>query len=461
MPAEHYDAIVIGAGQSGGPLTGELTAQGLKTALIERSKLGGTCVNWGCTPTKTMIASARVAHLAQRAADYGVRTGPVSTDLTVVRQRKRDIVDMFHGGSSDAIHSTEGLDVLMGEARFVDFRTLSVSINDGTSRELTAERIFINTGTEPVVPEIDGIDRVPYLTSTSIMELDEVPEHLIIVGGGYIGLEFGQMFRRFGSQVTIVNRSERLASREEPEISEEVLNVFQSESINVLLKTSVDAVESTSNGVCARFQQDGTQRDITGSHLLLAAGRRPSTTTLAPDVAGIKTDDRGYILTNDRLETSVDGIWAMGDVKGGPAFTHISYDDFRVLRQNLFGGGKASLKDRITPYVIFIDPELGRVGISEREAREAGYDVQTAQMPMSSVARALETDETRGAMKAVIDAESGNILGATVFGVRGGEMISLIQLAMMTGTPYTTLRDAPFAHPTVAESMNNLFSHVE
>ena len=463
MTAQHYDAIVIGAGQSGGPLTGDLTANGYKTALVERSRLGGTCVNWGCTPTKTMVGSARVAHMARRAADYGVHTGNVTVDLETVRQRKRDIVTMFHDGSSNAIHSTENLDVYMGSARFIDRQTIEVELNDGGTRQLTAERIFINTGTEPVVPDVPGLDSTPYLTSTSIMELGKVPDHLIIIGGGYIGLEFGQMFRRFGAEVTIVNRGDRLVSREEPEISEAVQEILEADGIQVLLDSSLESVSGTEGSIRASISRKGQTQshDLSGSHILIAAGRTPSTADLDLGKAGVETDDRGAVVVNGRLETSTPGIWAIGDVKGGPAFTHISFDDGRILKQNLFGDGDGSIDGRVVPYVVFIDPELARVGLSEQEARQQGYEVSVASMPMTSVARALETDETRGLMKAVIDAQTSQILGATVLGIAGGEIMSIIHLAMLTGTPYQTLRDAPFAHPTVAEALNNLFSQVE
>jgi pyruvate/2-oxoglutarate dehydrogenase complex dihydrolipoamide dehydrogenase (E3) component len=462
VPAEHYDAIVIGAGQSGGPLTSALTANGMKTALIERAKVGGSCVNWGCTPTKTMVGSARVAHLVSRAADYGVNAGNVDVDLAIVRQRKRDIVDMFHGGTKDAIESTNGLDLIKGEATFTGEKQIRVSLTGGGTRDLAAEKIFINTGLEPSIPPIDGLDDVPYLTSSSIMELGEVPEHLIIAGGGYIGLEFGQMFRRFGAQITILGRSDRLLSREDPDVSEELRNVLEEEGIVVHTNTSLQAVGCDGNGrIKATADRKGRELNITGSHLLMATGRKPAARVLDIEKTGIELDEDGFIPVNDRLETSVPGIWAIGDVKGGPAFTHISYDDYRILTENLFDEGGASIKDRIPSYVVFIDPELARVGMNELEAKEAGHDIQTASITMDSVARALETDETRGMMKAVIDAKTGRILGATIFGISGGEIMSILQLAMITGTPYTTLRDAPFAHPTVAESLNNLFSNVE
>jgi pyruvate/2-oxoglutarate dehydrogenase complex dihydrolipoamide dehydrogenase (E3) component len=462
LPAEHYDAIVIGAGQSGGPLTSALTDHGLKTALIERSKVGGSCVNWGCTPTKTMIGSARVAHMVSRAADYGVNAGQASVDLSVVRRRKRDIVDMFHNGTLDAIESTEGLDLIRGEAAFTGDKTLSVQLHDGGTRELIADRIFINTGTETVIPPIDGLDDVGYLTSTSIMELDTVPQHLIVLGGGYIGLEFSQMFRRFGADVTIINRGERLVSLEDPEISEEVRKILEDDGLTVFLRSTMSKVrQSESAEITATVSTPDGDIEISGSHLLIATGRRPSTEALSLEKTGIELDEKGFIPVNCRLETQVPGIWAIGDVKGGPAFTHISYDDYRIVTENLFGDGEASIEHRVVPYVVFIDPELARVGINEQAARDAGYNIKVASMPMTSVARALETDETRGLMRAVIDGDTDKILGATIFGIRGGEIMSIIQLAMITGTPYTTLRDAPFAHPTVAEALNNLFSQVE
>ena len=462
MAVEQYDAIVIGAGQSGGPLTSALTANGLRTALIERSKVGGTCVNWGCTPTKTMIASADVAHAVDRARDYGVNVDSYGVELSVVRGRKRDVVDMFHDGSRGALESTDGLDILMGEATFTGPKTVTVALNQGGTRELTAEKIFINTGTETAIPPVDGIEDVPYLTSTSIMELDEVPEHLIVVGGGYIGLEFAQMFRRFGAAVSIVQRGPQLLRSEDPDIADEVYKVLVNEGIGVHLNASLESVSGSASGeVSARVIGENGEFHLPGSHILIATGRRPSTRALSPENAGIEVDERGFVPVNGRLETNVPGVWAMGDVNGGAAFTHISYDDYRILTNNLFGDGNATADGRVVPWVVFIDPELARVGMNEKEAMEAGLTVRTASMPMEGVARAIESDKTEGVMKAVIDAESDRILGATVFGMRGGEVMSILQLAIITRTPYTVLRDAPFAHPTVAESLNNLFSSVE
>jgi pyruvate/2-oxoglutarate dehydrogenase complex dihydrolipoamide dehydrogenase (E3) component len=455
---EGYDAIVIGSGQAGTPLSRTLAQAGWKTALIEREHVGGTCVNEGCAPTKTMVASARVAYLSRRAADYGVHTGPVSVDMAKVRERKRAIVDSFRNGSQRRVESTEGLDLLMGEASFIGPKSVEVRMNSGETRLLTADKIFINTGARPRKPSLPGLDSVAYLDSTSIMELDEVPEHLLVVGGGYVGLEFGQMFRRFGSQVTIVQRRGQLLPREDPDVAEEIANILRQDGIELLLETHPLRVEETSDGpIRLVVRTPEGERTLTGSHLLLAAGRVPNTERLNLAAAEIETDKRGFIPVNERLETNVPGIYALGDVKGGPAFTHISYDDFRIMHSNLLEGGKATTHGRLVPYTVFIDPQLGRVGLSELAARAEGRNIRVAKMPMSYVSRALEVDETRGFMKAVVDADSGQILGAAVLGIEGGEIMGVLQMAMMGQVPYTVLRDAVFAHPTLAESLNNLF----
>lgn len=460
MAATHYDAIVIGAGQAGGPLSTALARSGRKTALIERVHVGGTCINEGCTPTKTMVASGRVAYLAKRGADYGVETGPVTVDMSIVRKRKRDIVESFRGGSERRIKSTEGLDLLMGEARFTAPHTLEVFLNDGEVRELTADMIFINVGDRPA--KLAGLEHIPTLDSTSIMELDVVPQHLLVLGGGYIGLEFGQMFRRFGSQVTIIQRGAQLLSREDDDVAEAVGDILREDGIEVLLKTTLlHAEQQGDDSIQLTVLTPQGERILTGSHVLAASGRVPNSDWLNVAAAGLKTDKQGKIVVNDRLETNVPGIYALGDVKGGPAFTHISYDDFRIIRTNLIEGGDASIKNRLVPYTVFIDPQLGRVGLSETEARAQGRNIKVAKMPMSYVARALEVDEPRGFMKAVVDAESGQILGCAVLGIEGGEIMSQLQIAMMGKLPYTVLRDAVFAHPTLAESLNNLFSTLD
>jgi pyruvate/2-oxoglutarate dehydrogenase complex dihydrolipoamide dehydrogenase (E3) component len=458
----HYDAIVIGAGQAGGPLSTTLARAGWKTALIEREHVGGTCINEGCTPTKTMVASGRVAYLARRGADYGVQTGPVTIDMTKVRQRKRDIVESFRNSGQRRIETTDGVDLLMGEASFTGPQTLELRLNNGEMRQLTASTILINAGARPAKPSITGVEAVATLNSTSIMELDEVPEHLLVVGGGYIGMEFGQLFRRFGSQVTVIQRGAGLLAREDPDVAEEVANIMREDGLEVLLETKPVSVEQSSTGVISlSVQTKMGARILNGSHLLLAAGRVPNTDWLNLDAAGIQMDKRGFIQVNERLETNVPGIYALGDVKGGPAFTHISYDDFRIIRTNLLEKGNATIHDRLVPYTVFVDPQLGRIGLSETEARTQGRNFKVAKMPMNYVARALEMDESRGFMKAVVDADTNQILGAAVLGIEGGEIMAILEVAMIGKVPYTVLRDGVFAHPTLAESLNNLFSQFD
>jgi pyruvate/2-oxoglutarate dehydrogenase complex dihydrolipoamide dehydrogenase (E3) component len=460
-PTQHYDSVVIGAGQGGIPLARALAQAGRKTALVEREHVGGTCINEGCTPTKTMVASAKVAYFDRRSTDYGVQNGPVSVDMVKVRQRKRDIVESFRGGSERRIESTEGLDLLMGEARFTGPKELEVRLNRGETLQLTADNIFINVGARPATPPIEGLDSVPTLNSTSIMELDEVPEHLLVLGGGYVGLEFAQMFRRFGSEVTVVQRGKQLLTREDTDVAEAVAEVLREDGIEVLLETQAQRAEQSDGKIQLTVSTPDGERVLESSHLLVAVGRPPNTDLLNLDAAGIETDKRDFVKANERLETNVPGIYALGDVKGGPAFTHISYDDFRIIRTNLLEGGDASIADRLVPYTVFIDPQLGRVGMSEQEAREQGYNIRVARMPMSHVTRALEVDEPRGMMKAVVDVDTGQILGCAVLGIEGGEIMAMLQIAMMGKVPYTVLREGVFAHPTLAESLNNLFATID
>ncbi|HUF34423.1 MAG TPA: mercuric reductase, partial [Gemmatimonadales bacterium] len=436
---EQVDAVIIGAGQGGGPLATALAGAGRRTVLIERAHVGGTCINVGCTPTKTMVASARVAYLARRGADYGVETGGVRVDLGRVRERKRAIVESFRGGSERRIVGTAGLELVYGEARFTGPRNVAVN-----GRTLEAGLVFINTGGRPADPDVEGLDRVGPLDSTSIMELDQVPRHLLVLGGGYIGLEFAQMFRRFGSEVTVVQRGKQLLPLEDEDIAAAVLEVLREDGIDVLLESQARCAGPVERGGGVRLavRTPAGERTLEGSHVLLAAGRVPNTDRLGLDAAGIAADAKGYVRVNERLETNVPGVYALGDVKGGPAFTHISYDDFRIIRTNLLQGGDATTTGRLVPYTVFMDPQLGRIGLSEREARKQGRAYRVARLPMSSVARALEMDESRGLMQVLVDPDTRRILGAAVLGIEGGEIMAMLQLAMMGNLPYDTLRDA-------------------
>jgi len=457
---DSYDAIILGTGQAGKPLAGALASAGWRVAVVERDRVGGTCVISGCTPTKTMVASARVAHLARRAAEYGVRTGEVSVDLEVVRERKRRIVDAWSESSRKGLERHDTVELIAGEGAFRSPREVEVRLKDGGRRLLTAPRIFVNTGTRTATPEIPGLHEVEFLDSTSIMELTEVPEHLVVLGGGFIGLEFGQMFRRFGGQVTILEAGERLLPREDDDVAAALLEILRDDGITIQLGAEVSSVAPTGAGIGVEVELRGDAGEgerLAGSHLLVATGRTPATGALNPHAAGLSVTGRGFLEVNDRLETNVPGIYALGDVNGGPPFTHVAYDDYRVVRDNLLGGGGGTRAARMVPYTLFTDPQLGRVGLTERQARERGLPVRVATLPMSRVARAVETDETRGLMKAVVHASSRRILGAAILGVEGGEVMSVLQVAMMGDLPYTALRDGVFAHPTLAESLNNLF----
>ncbi|MFF1505413.1 mercuric reductase [Streptomyces sp. NPDC058316] len=457
MTDESYDVMVIGTSQGGRFLPADLAKAGKKVALIERDHLGGVCVNTGCTPTKTMVASARLAHQARRGAEYGVRTGPVTVDLTAVRERKRAMVTGARENYASRL-TQDGLDLIEGEAHFTGPKTIEIALRGGGKQEISAPVIVIDTGTRPKPLAINGAQNVPVLDSTSIMELGALPEHLIILGGGYIGLEFGQMFRRFGSEVTIVQTRPRLMTREDDDVSDEVAAILRDDGITVLTSAMPERVEEVGGGrVRLTVRTRDGERQVEGSHLLSATGRVPNTEALALAAAGIRLRENGFIEVDEYLETSVPGVYAMGDVKGGPAFTHLSYDDYRILRANLLGGEKATTRDRIVPYTVFIDPQLGRIGMTERQAREQDRAVRVAKLPMSAVIRALETGETRGFMKVVIDAHTQQILGAAVLGVEGGEIMTIIQVAMLGKLPCTAMANAIFTHPLLAEGLNSLF----
>ena len=457
---ETFDAIVIGAGQAAKPLAIALGGAGWKTAVIERKHVGGSCINFGCTPTKAMAASARVAYLARRADDYGVRTGAVEVDLASVVQRKNAIVSRFRDSVREALEGADNVELIFGHAAFEGPHALAVRLNAGGSRKLAAGHVFINTGTRAAIPPIPGLDRVPMLDASSIQDLDTLPRHLLVIGGSYIGLEFGQMFRRFGSQVSIIQRGPQLLPHEDPDVAEAVYNILAEDGLKVYLEADVlDASRGQGDDQAVlNLQLPSGPMRLPGSHVLAATGRTPNSDDLNLAAAGVETDDAGYIKVNERLETNVPGVYALGDVKGGPAFTHIAYDDYRVLKANLLEHGQATISGRPVPYAVFIDPQLGRIGQTEAQAKESGRRILVAQLPMSGVARALETGEPRGFMKAVLDADSGLILGCAVLGLEGGELMSMLQLAMMGGIPYPRLRDAIFAHPTLAESLNTLFA---
>ena len=426
-------------------------------AIIEHAFVGGSCINYGCTPTKTMVASARIAHLARRAADFGVGTGAVSVDMAAVRARKQKIVERFRAGSQRGLETTEGVDLLLGHATFEGPRALKVT-NDAWTRHLEAELIVINTGARPASPDLPGLRGPRVLDSTAILELDELPEHLLIIGGGYIGVEFAQMFRRFGSRVTLLQRSGRLLGREDDDIAAAVAQILRDDGVELRFDAVPSAATVSPAGISVTVREAGGRESaIPASHILVATGRPPATEGLGLEIAGIATDAGGFVRVNECLETNIPGVYAIGDVKGGPAFTHISYDDFRILWRRLVKGEDATTTGRQVPYTVFIDPQLGRVGMTERDARAAGYEIKVAKLPMEYVARAIEMDERRGFLKAIVDAKTERILGAAVLGVEGGELMAMIQIAMLGDLSFHTLASATFAHPTLAESLNSLF----
>lgn len=441
---KHFDAIIVGAGQAGPPLAGRLTAAGQRVAIIERKLIGGTCVNTGCIPTKTLVASAHAAHLARRGADYGVGTGAISVDMAKVKARKDEIMLGDRKGVEDWLAGMAGCTVVRGHARFRDPHTLQVGED-----LLRAERIFLNVGGRAVVPDIPGLAGVDFLTNVSILELDRLPTHLVIVGGSYIALEFAQMYRRFGAAVTVVERGPRLASREDEDVSAAVQEILRAEGIDIVVNADDVRIAKTGNGF-ELTPRDGAP-PIRGSHLLLAVGRRPNTDDLDLAVAGVRTDARGYILVDDQLKTSVEHIWAMGDCNGRGAFTHTSYNDFEIVAANLLDDDPRRVSDRITTYALYIDPPLGRAGMTVAQVRASGRRALVGKRPMTRVGRAVEKGEKQGFMKVVVDADTREILGAAILGVGGDEAIHGILDVMSAKAPYTTLSRTMHIHPTVSE----------
>jgi pyruvate/2-oxoglutarate dehydrogenase complex dihydrolipoamide dehydrogenase (E3) component len=440
----HFDAIIVGAGQAGPPLAGRLTAAGQRVAIVERKLIGGTCVNNGCIPTKTLVASAHAAHLAHRSGEFGVATGSVSVDMAKVKARKDGIMLADRKGVEDWLEGMDGCTVFRGHARFTDPHTLRVGDD-----ELHADRIFLNVGGRAVVPDIPGLDEVEFLTNVSILELDTLPTHLVIVGGSYIALEFAQMFRRFGSAVSVVERGPRLASREDEDVSATIKEILEAEGIEVVLGADDVRISKSDNGF--KLTPVAGADPISGSHLLVAVGRRPNTDDLGLDAAGVQTDARGYIVVDDQLKTTVDHIWAMGDCNGKGAFTHTSYNDFEIVAANLLDDDPRRVSDRIPTYALYIDPPLGRAGMTVGEVRASGRKALLGQRPMTRVGRAVEKGETQGFMQVVVDADSHQILGAAILGVGGDEAIHAILDVMSAKAPYTTLSRTMHIHPTVSE----------
>jgi len=453
-----YDAIVIGSGQGGSPLAHKLADLGQRVAIVEREHLGGSCINYGCTPTKTMIASARIAHYARRGPEFGVHPGEVRIDLREVVARKDAMVKQWRDGQQDQIDRRDTLDLYRGHGRFTGPH--EVEVNGET---LTSERIFINTGTRPRVPPLPGLDQIEFLTNRNIMDLTQVPEHLIVLGGNYLGLEFGQMFTRFGSRVSVVEINDQITPREDAEVAKTLQEALEEEGMRFHLGASATQVAKTASGIDVTIEPrgGGAPRTLQGTHLLVSIGQVPNADDLGLDKASVEADRGGYIKTNGRLETNVPGIWAIGDVKGGPAFTHVSYDDHLVIYDNLIGGKDRSIEGRLVPYALYTDPELGRVGMSEKEAREAGYKLKVGSIPMAWVARAIERSETKGMMKIVVNAEDDRILGAAVLGPEGGELIQTLMALMLADAPWTLFEKRMFIHPTMTEGFFTLMDNVK
>jgi pyruvate/2-oxoglutarate dehydrogenase complex dihydrolipoamide dehydrogenase (E3) component len=453
---QRFDAIIVGAGQAGPPLAVRLAQSGRTIALVERDLFGGTCVNTGCIPTKTLIASARVAHVARSAGAFGVAVGgAVTVDMRQVKARKDAVVQASRSGVEDWLRATRGVSVIRGHARFIAPRSLAV---DGTTYE--AERIFLNVGGRPGAPAIDGLASVPYLTSSSMMDVDFLPEHLVIIGGSYIGLEFAQMYRRFGARVTVVEMSPRVIPREDPEISASICSVLEHEGVTIHTDARCIAVRRDGVGVALEISRDGVP-PVQGSHLLVAAGRRPNTDDLGLAAAGIETDAQGYIPVDDALMSNVPGVYVLGDANRRGAFTHTSYNDFEIVAANVLEGAGRRVSDRVPTYALFVDPPLGRVGMTEAEVRKRGRSALMATRPMTRVGRAYERSETAGMMKVLVDPETKRILGAAILGIEGDEVIHVFTLAMNAKLPYDAIQSAMPIHPTVAELLPTLLGDLK
>lgn len=458
LESEQYDAAVIGSGEGGKYLAWHLAQAGQKVAVIERRWIGGSCPNINCLPSKNEIWSAGVAKIVARAGEFGVTTGPVSVDMAKVVERKRAMVDGLIAFHLER-YKASGAELIMGDARLVGPKTIEVALNEGGSRRLSAEKLFLNLGTHASIPLVPGLAEAEPLTHIEALELDRLPDHLIVLGGGYVGLELAQAYRRFGSRVTVLDRGSRLLRREDPDVSQEIQRILEADGVEVLLSAEIDHVEGRSaQHVRVSIRTPDGSRTIEGTDLLVAAGRTPNTRNIGLEEIGIALTDRGYIQVNDRLETTVPGVWAIGECAGTPQFTHMSLDDFRVIRDNLSGGDKTTA-GRMVPYCMFIDPPLARIGMSETEAQAKGMDLRVAKLPMTAVLRTRTTSETAGFMKALVDIDD-QIVGFTMIGSDAGEVMAVVQTAMLGHLPYSALHDAILAHPTMAEGLNALFGNV-
>jgi len=451
-----YDAIILGTGQAGLPLAYALAGRGSTVAIAEKGNIGGTCINTGCTATKTMVARAQVAHYARNAERWGVSTTGVRVNLDTIVAQKNKVVENARNSQTKRIGEFPSLRLYKGVAEFAGPHQVKVG-----AELLESEQIFINTGARPSIPEIPGLADSNYLTNETIMELTTVPEHLVVLGGGYVGLEFAQMFSRFGSQVTVIQNTAQIVPREDTEVAAELQKCLEVEGITFVLNARTTNVERKDGTVRVKIEQQGGSRAISGSHLLVATGRRPNTDNLLPERAGLATDKKGFIKVNGKLETNVPGIWALGDVKGGPAFTHISYNDYQIVSANLIEGKNLSIENRIVSYCVFTDPELGGVGLTEREAREKGYRLKIGSVPMTRVSRAIERDETAGLMKLIVNAENDRILGAAILSSEGGETVHVLYTLMLADLPYTLMKRAVYIHPTLAEGLFFLIDAVK
>jgi len=456
---EQIETLVLGSGNGGMFLARHIARSGRRVAVVERRLIGGSCPNTNCLPSKNEIWSAKVADLVHHAAQFGTMTGPVKIDMAKVLKRKRGMVEEMIAGALQE-YKASGAELIMGTGRFVGPKQLEVHLNDGGTRLLVGEQVFINVGTHASIPAIPGLAAAEPLTNIEFLELDYLPQHLIVLGGGYVGLELAQAYRRFGSRVTIIEYGPQIAGREDEDVAEEMIRILNDEGIEIFVEAEANRVQGHSGKqVGLLLCTPAGEKTIEGSDILVATGRTPNTAGIGLDAAGVELDARGYIKVNERLETTAPDVWAIGECAGSPQFTHVSYDDFRIIRDNLAGGDHTTT-DRIIPYCMFTDPALARVGLSESEARRQGIEVRVAKVPMSVVLRTHTTDEQKGFMKALVAAHSDEILGFTMIGSEAGEVMAVVQMAMTAGLPFTKLREAILAHPTMAEGLGSLFSNV-